>query len=53
MCGKIRRLALFLEASTGNIGVCYVSHLYLGLTALVLEPSRTFCCLDIALVMPK
>ena len=27
-------------------GACYVSHLYLGLTAPVLEPSRAFHCLD-------
>ena len=44
---------LFLEASTGNAGVCYVSQLYLSLMAPVLEPSRAFFCLDQALIMPK
>ena len=40
---------IFQEASTGNIGVCYVGYLYLGLTAPVLEPYRAFCWLYFAL----
>ena len=34
--GDTSRPALFLEASTSNVEVCYVSHLYLSLTAPVL-----------------
>ena len=53
MGGIISNPALILEASTGNIGGCYVSHLFLGLMALVLEPSRAFHCLYEAFIMPK
>ena len=42
---KKKHPALILEVSTGNIGVYYISHLFPGLTALVLKPSRKFSCL--------
>ena len=39
----------FQKPLTGNIGVCYVSHLYLGLTVPVLEPSRAFLLLILSM----
>ena len=53
-CGpKISHPARILEVSTGSIKEIYVSHLFPSLIASVIEPSRAFCCLTKALVVPN